>query len=154
MNCVYTDKDMRQYGIPYPTFMATELERYWKKHVPESEGKLFKKLERESPMNDEQRQLFDEIIGELQEKSLDDEVTIRLLLASAGCGKTLTARKLLAYARSQGIVGIVVASTAIAALNFPNDGMTAHQWFGVPVVEDFERDLNDDLLVCRPSLER
>jgi hypothetical protein len=61
---------------------------------------------------------------------------------------------LLAYVRSKGIVAVVVAATGIAALNFPRDGMTAHQWFGVPVVEDFERDIDDNDLICQTKNER
>jgi RecG-like helicase len=145
---------MRQYGLPYPSFLQSELERYWEKHEPKKERKLFEHLEEQSPMTEEQAMFFNDIKEKLETTRPHDKVSIRLLLASAGCGKTLTARKLLAYARSQGIVAIVVAATGIAALNFPNDGMTAHQWFGVPVVEDFERDLDDNHLICRTKNER
>lgn len=89
----------------------------------------------------------------------DDEgqplpAALYLLLASAGCGKTATARKIAAYCRAQGHVVLICASTAIAALNFPHDATTTHSLFGVPVVEDFERDLHEEALECFMGSER
>jgi hypothetical protein len=75
---------MHQYGLPYPNFLQSELQRYWEKHEPEKEKILYRELESQSPMTQEQKDFFDGIIETLDNTNSHDNVSLRLLLASAG----------------------------------------------------------------------
>jgi len=145
---------MRRYGFPYPSKPQTELQYYHARFPPADQQVLFDKLMREKPLTDEQHDVFDRVIEAVLSMEAYDTSKIFLLLASAGCGKTETCFKIAAYCRSIGYDTHICASTAIAALNYFHDGTTAHSLFGVPVIEDFERDLNDEPLVCSLSDER
>ena len=145
---------MSHYGLPRPQHPQSELEFYRSNFPVDEQLELFSKLRIQAPLNVEQVLIFDRVSAAVEAQRPTDDARMFFLLASAGCGKTATAQQIVAYIRSLGVVTLVVASTAIAALNYPNDGTTAHSLFGVPVVEDFERDLHEDLLECNISDER
>ena len=145
---------MSHYGVPSPKNPQTELEFYWSNFPAEEQNILYQQLRNQTPLTNEQILIFDEITSAVASIKPTDDARVFFLLASAGCGKTATAQQIVAYMRSCEVVTLVVASTAIAALNYPNDGTTAHSLFCVPVVEDFERDLHEDLLECNISEER
>ena len=56
-----------------------------------------------------------------------------------GAGKSTLANKIMAYARSQGLIAVGCASTGLAATIY-DDFSTAHSLFCYPVVEDDEKD--------------
>jgi hypothetical protein len=65
---------------------------------------------------------------------------IFFIQGQGGCGReTMLAKKILAYTRSQGYIGLGCASTGLAARNYP-DFYTAHDLFCFPVVEEGEQD--------------
>ena len=149
---------MNVYGLPLPNNPQSELDYYHQKHCLADESALFNQLVKDEPMTQEQSIVFNHIVQAVCGGNVQDVGNcvgrLFMLLASAGCGKTSVARKVAAYCRSQGHVVLICASTAIAALNYPNDGTTAHSLFGVPVIEDYDRDLDDDPLECVMSKER
>ena len=57
-----------------------------------------------------------------------------MIEARAGRGKTWLVNLIVATARSEGIVTMCVASTALAAQNYPG-GRTAHSQLGIPAAK-------------------
>lgn len=72
--------------------------------------------------------------------------------APAGCGKTVLARKIMAYARSKGYLAYGCASTALAAASLNDNWHTAHSLFKFPVEEDIDdTDDKKSTLQCQLS---
>ena len=145
---------MTMYGLPSPTKPSNEFEYYKQKFNPEEQDELFRQLCDLFPMNEEQQHLFDVVTEAASVIQPNERMKGIFCHASAGCGKTATAKKIAAYARSKGIVTCIVSSTALSSQNYLRDGTTAHSEFGVPVVEDFDRDVDDEPLRCSVSPDR
>ena len=145
---------MLMYGLPLPETPSDEYEYYLRKYQPEDQMELFNQLCAECPMNEEQQHLFDVVTDAINRIQPDDPMIGIFCHASAGCGKTATAKKLAAYARAHSEVTNIVSSTALSSQNYLCDGSTAHSHFGMPVIEDFDRDIDDEPLQCSVSPDR
>ena len=134
---------MHACGFPTPisTTEMTELERIRLKYKPEEQKVKLERAMACAPNTPEQEAIFEQIKGALNQKK-------RLLIfvqGSAGTGKTTFAKKITAYARSIGLIALGCAATALAAQVYGEEEeyTTAHDLFGIPVVEDSE-DLDHD----------
>ena len=134
---------MHACGFPTPicTTEMTELDRIRLKYNPEQQKAKLERAMLGYPNTPEQDAAFDLIKGALTAKK-------RLLIfvqGSAGTGKSTFAKKIAAYARSKGLIALGCAATALAAQVYGEEEeyTTAHDLFGIPVVEDTE-DLDHD----------
>jgi len=84
-----------------------------------------------STMTDEQRNVYDRIMGSVDEK----KPGIFFLYGYGGTGKTFIWKAMSAAIRSRGEIVLTVASSGIAALLIPG-GRTAHSRFGIPFTVD------------------
>jgi hypothetical protein len=129
---------MHACGFPTPvdTDEMTEIERIRFKYKPEEQKKKLETLLAGFPNTAEQEAAFKLIKVALKDKK-------RLLIfvqGSAGTGKTTFAKKVAAYARSIGLICLGCAATGLAAQVYGEEEgyTTAHDLFGIPVVEDNE----------------
>jgi hypothetical protein len=86
-------------------------------------------------MNQEQKCVVDdmlEVIYGNEQKSSEKTKNLFFIDAPGGTGKTFVSTIILNYVRSKGDVGLVCASSGIAATNFVN-GKTAHSLFKIPI---------------------
>jgi PIF1-like helicase len=81
-------------------------------------------------MNDDQKQVYDEIIRAYLSTSQESKVFF--IDAPGGTGKTFVFNAILATIRGEGKVAIAVASSAIAS-QLLKGGTTAHRRFGIPL---------------------
>ena len=72
---------------------------------------------------------------------------------SGGCGKTTLAKKILAYARSKGILCVGCASTALAATNY-NKFDIAHGLFKFSVVEEHDNECEEQCCKLKEHPQR
>ena len=129
---------MEACGFPLPIASAelTELERIRLKYEPSVQKQLLNQYLRNSPNTDEQESAFEEVKRALEE----NRGCLIFIQGSAGTGKSTFARKLTALARSMGKVALGCAATALAAQVYGEEEefTTAHDLFGIPVIEDNE----------------
>jgi len=129
---------MEACGFPLPIASAelTELDRIRLKYEPSAQKQLLDQYLRNSPNTDEQEFAFEEVKRALEE----DRGCFIFIQGSAGTGKSTFARKLTALARSMGKVALGCAATALAAQVYGEEEefTTAHDLFGIPVIEDNE----------------
>jgi hypothetical protein len=129
---------MEACGFPLPIASEdmTELERIRLKYEPTEQRQLLEQYLRDSPNTDEQAFAFDSITRALEA----NETLVIFIQGSAGTGKSTFARKLTALARSMGKVALGCAATALAAQVYGDteEFTTAHDLFGIPVIEDNE----------------
>ena len=129
---------MEACGFPLPIASAdmTELDRIRLKYEPTAQKQLLDQYLRNSPNTDEQEVAFEEVKRALEE----NRGCFIFIQGSAGTGKSTFARKLTALARSMGKVALGCAATALAAQVYGEDEefTTAHDLFGIPVIEDNE----------------
>jgi len=104
--------------------------RYHFAHVPLPVNIDAMILTLKRPVSDEQYHLFDRIRTAINTSSGG----CFHVNAPAGCGKTYVCRTVLAYVRSLPHVGLAVASTGIASLNY-DDGRTGHSMFGFRIMD-------------------
>ena len=130
-------KNLSDYGIPQPKNMKTELEIERYKYDNNEQLSYYNKLCNDVPNTVEQQEIFDEIINAVENKL----TKIYYIQGQAGSGKTMLAKKIMAYCRSQQKLCTGCASTGLAATLY--EGFeTAHSLFKFPVIEDDERDVD------------
>jgi hypothetical protein len=129
------NKSMSDFGLPEPNDYPSELEREKLKYSEVEQLNLFETLNHQFPNNNEQEQIF-QIIKETLDSG---ESKMFFIQGQGGCGKTMLAKKILAYTRSKGEIAVGCASTGLAATIY-DDFYTAHDLFCYPVVEDGDED--------------
>lgn len=85
-------------------------------------------------MNSDQRSIFDTIMSCQETKPLDSH-GVFFIYGPGGTGKTFLYNTILAKTRSQGRIGLAVASSGIAA-TLLSGGRTAHSRFKIPITID------------------
>ena len=129
---------MEACGFPLPIASneMTELERIQIKYEPAAQKLLLDQYLNDSPNTDEQGEVFEQVKHAL----LNNEGLLIFIQGSAGTGKSTFARKLTALTRSMGKVALGCAATALAAQVYgeSEEFTTAHDLFGIPVIEDNE----------------
>jgi hypothetical protein len=145
---------MEDYGFQSTGRKISELQLMRLKYVPQDQLVKYHESMQQTPPNNEQEMIMNDIIASAMNMRERDEGKFILLLAQGGSGKTTIAKIIIQYLRSQGKIVCVCASTAIAALNFKNDGMTAHNLFNFPVIDDIDRNIDDEKSECNMSSER
>ena len=165
-------RSLAVYGLPSPLTKKNEVEYYRMKFPRKECLRYYNELTEKYPLNQEQYDVYNQIITTVMGQSKDDErkmfflnanagicilynilfmvcnVVFVLMNICAGCGKTTIAKTIAAYLRSLGKIVLICASTGLAAQNYPNDASTAHQLFNIPVVEMELRDVADDPIEC------
>ena len=148
------NKDMHAYGFDKPNRHITELDEERQKYPQEQQAALLQQLCETTPMIPDQQLIFDTINDAIANSTPYSEPVMLILQASAGCGKTTTAVKIASSARSKGYIVKICCSTAIAALNYKSDATTAHSLFGFPVIDECDRENDDEKPICFTSKER
>jgi len=130
-------KNMKDYGLPQPSQMKTELEIERNKYDSREQLLLYNKLCENIPNTYEQQEIFNEI-----SRAVCLQMTkIFYIQGQAGSGKSTLAKKIMAYCRSENKLCAGCASTGLAATLY--EGFeTAHSLFKFPVVEDDEREVD------------
>ena len=147
-------KQMEDYGFQSTGRKLSELHIMKLKYPRDEQLVKYHESMHQTPPNNEQQIIMNDIIGSAMNMRQNDKGKLILLLAQGGSGKTTIAKIIIEYLRSQGKIVCVCASTAIAALNFKNDGMTAHNLFNFPVTDDIDRNIDDEKSECNMSKER
>jgi len=130
-------KSMKDYGLPEPVVMKTELEIERNKYNRDTQLQLYYKLCEDIPNTTEQQDIFDNIVNAVAAK----ETKIYYVQGQAGSGKSTLAKKIMAYCRSEGKLCAGCASTGLAATIY--EGFeTAHSLFKFPVIEEDEREID------------
>jgi len=132
------NKQMSDFGLPMPKSCFTELQMAQMSYNKESQLELLQALEANTPNNDEQQRIFDYVKAALDDTSTEG-VRIIFNHGSAGTGKTELTKKLVAYARSEGLNTVTMAATTLACQNF-DDGVTAHSFWKYPAIDEDDRD--------------
>jgi hypothetical protein len=128
-------KSMSDFGLPEPNSYPSEVERERMKYSQEEQLHLFETLNLQFKNNEEQEQIFQRI-----QEALDHGDSRKFFIqGQGGCGKTMLAKKILAYARAKGEIAVGCASTGLAATIY-DDFYTAHDLFCFPVVEEGDED--------------
>ena len=129
---------MEACGFPLPiaTEEMTELERIQIKFPPEEQKVLLESYMRTSPNTEEQAIIYEDV----KQALIRNEGLLIFIQGSAGTGKSTFARKLTALTRSMGEVALGCAATALASQVYgeQEEFTTAHDLFGIPVIEDNE----------------
>jgi len=132
------DGMMETCGIPLPDegMRVTELERVRNMYKPEDQAIVLQAALDKYPNTPEQEELFNLVKAALDSKSR----LIVFLQGSAGTGKSTFANKITAYARSKDLIALGCCASALACQVYGDNGeyTTAHDLFGIPVVEDNE----------------
>jgi hypothetical protein len=128
-------KSMSDFGLPEPNEYPSELERERLKYSQEEQSNLLETLNRRFPNNDEQEEIFQKIRHVLDH----GESHMFFIQGQGGCGKTMLAKKIMAYTRSKGHIAVGCASTGLAATIY-DDFYTAHDLFCFPVVDEGDED--------------
>ena len=134
---------LSQHGLPEPSTLCTDvLSRYFCEHAPslyidrtaiarepirtwEATG-----WSRGTGMTSEQAPVYHQVLDAVRSQT----PFCKVIEARAGRGKTWLVNLIVATARSEGIVTLCVASTALAAQNYPG-GRTAHSQLGIPAAK-------------------
>jgi len=132
------DDLMESFGFPLPTNIDNnnEIERLKLKFSVIEQKELLHHYLSEKPNTDEQEFLMNKVKIALQQ----EQRLLVFIQGSAGTGKTTFAKKLTAMARSMGLIALGCAATGLAAQVYGDDEefTTAHDLFGIPVIEDNE----------------
>jgi len=133
------DKRLSDYGLPEPESTQTEVERAHLQFDRVDQERLLQSMNTTTPNTNEQQYIFDLAMNAIENK----ETQLLFIQGIGGCGKTTLAKKILAAARSKGILCVGCASTALAATNYEYFD-TAHGLFKFPVIEEEDVvDIND-----------
>ena len=138
---------LETYGFPPPLECNTELEEELLLHCPIENELLLNRLLQSEPNNQLQSHYFHElmpIIKEYQDaKENMEKIRNRFifLAGAGGVGKTALFKKYHAFCRSKGVLIKVCAATTLAALLYDH-GVTAHNLFKFPVVEETDKDMD------------
>ena len=135
---------MEACGFPMPPAEdhVTEVERHKSKYCVEQQRILYDETNSRYPNTVEQDKVFQSIKNAIDKQ----ETLIVYIQGSAGTGKSTFANKINAYARSKDIIALGCCSTALACQVYGENGefTTAHDLFGIPVIEDDE-DVDHDV---------
>ena len=136
---------LKVFGFPMPSDMETELEIAKVLYQPTQQAALLSRLESEFPRNNEQQEVFQEIMNKVEKfqtyPSRDQIPKNEYIFLSApgGAGKTTVFKQLQAACRAKGVMIQCCAATTLAALLF-DGAQTAHSLFNYPVVEEADID--------------
>jgi hypothetical protein len=122
-------KEMAEFGLDEPEsddLNEVELER--RRYDVDEQRRI---LATDAPLTDEQQAAYEEILGTV----MRGRPAFFFIQGRGGAGKSHVLRRLLTAVRASGRIGLVCATTALAASLFDN-GTTAHHLFGLPVRED------------------
>ena len=133
------DKRLSDYGLPEPEKTQTEAERARVQYDKQDQERLLQSMNNSMPNTNQQQYIFDYAINAIENK----QTRLIFVQGMGGCGKTTIAKKILAAARSKGIICVGCASTALAATNYENFD-TAHGLFKFPVIEEEDKDINEN----------
>ena len=103
-------KCMKDYGLPEPVYMKSELEIGSNKYDKHEQQALYNKLCLDTPNTMEQQQIFDEIVDAVQRQ----QTKLYYIQGQAGSGKSTLAKKILAYSRCLNKLCACCASTGLA----------------------------------------
>ena len=125
------NKTLSEFGFPEPQECVSDIELEFVKYDPSLQDQLLRKLQQDTPNNEEQEVFYEEIT-----RAIANGGTAKFfLIGQGGCGKTTLAKKILAFTRSNQKIALGCASTGLAATNYV-DFHTAHGLFCYPVIED------------------
>ena len=96
-----------------------------------------------------QKPIFDKVMQHVSGHSNSSTTTATMITARAGRGKTWLMNLIVAACRAQGHVVLCVASTAVAAHNYPG-GRTAHSQFKIPCTDGSRKP--NEKVVCTLDL--
>ena len=139
-------KNMKDYGLPEPESMKTELEIERNKYDQNEQLEIYNKLCQETPSTIEQQQIFDEIIRATERRL----AKIYYIQGQAGSGKSTLPKKIISFCRSQGKLCARCASTGLAATLYEGFETAHSSLFKFPVIEDDEREV-DSPVECNLS---
>jgi hypothetical protein len=134
---------MEACGFPMPIedLRFTELERHRLLYPALEQEALFHQLCIQYPNTPEQEEVF-----QLIKAAVDNQQQLFLFIqGSAGTGKSTFANKVNAYVRSKNLISLGCCANALACQVYGENAeyTTAHDLFGIPVIEDDE-DLDDE----------
>ena len=129
---------MEACGFPLPEVLDndTELDRLRRKYIPAEQAHILQAALDNYPNTPEQEDLFQRV-----KEALDSNTGLIVFIqGSAGTGKSTFANKITAYARSKELIALGCCATALACQVYGDNGeyTTAHDLFGIPVIEDSE----------------
>jgi len=156
------NKNMTDYGLPEPDTIVTELMREELNYNAAEQFARLEQLNTIEPNNVGQQQMFDKLSAIITRlailKAMPEEQrppnppgVFEFVNGSAGCGKSSIAKKIIAFTRSKGLIAKGCAATNLAAQVY-DDFVTAHTLFKLPVVEDNEKDLDDDVMISNVAM--
>ena len=134
-------KSMKRYGLPEPLGEApTMLDEYKRKFSVTDSNVSLQLLTQEHPNTLEMSNLFNDISNALDNQNENDQVKFFAIDSMGGSGKSMFARKVFHYVRSQNKIAYGTASTALAAQLYGHEyGFeTCHTGFAIPVRDDDE----------------
>jgi hypothetical protein len=111
------DKDGLAFGFPPPDMMKTELEIEKLRYNVHEQKVILQNLHRKIPNTDEQDALYQIVTSKLDTMSnggLDQIGVMYFIQGQGGSGKSTFAKKLLAFARSRGLVAKGCSSTGLS----------------------------------------
>lgn len=130
------------------TDVKDELYREQRRYDKEDQRRLYERLEEECPNNSEQKEVIEILQHVIQKPQEGGYPEFFFINGVGGSGKTTVARKLAAWARSQGHIVQICASITLAVTNYDN-AMTAHNLFRFPVIDEYERDADEKTVGCK-----
>ena len=128
---------LSDFGLPEPVQAETELEKVRLRYPAAEQQVLLHQLHTSKPNNASQALAYATITAAVDH--LDVAKSIFFMQGIGGAGKTTLAKKILAYARSKGLVAVGCASTGLAATIY-EDFSTAHSLFCFPVIDEEDKD--------------
>jgi hypothetical protein len=150
MKFAQSNKKLEDYGLEAIEYLNTELEREKLLRNPEQELNTLNNLNASKPNTTEQQSIFNEIMNAVENASKNPDTPGKFffLTGIAGSGKTELIKKIVASVRSKNLISKGCCSTALAAQLYPYDFSTAHALYGIPVVEDYMREIDDEPIRC------
>ena len=135
---------MEAYGLPSPQNDKTELQKELLRYDIREQKDIYERLCDSHPSTDEQQNVFDGVVSAVMNPSKDNR--LHSLCGIAGSGKTTVAEKIATYLRSKGKIVLLCAATTLACQNYNSIGgaWTAHRLTKFPVLEDDDRDFEDN----------
>jgi hypothetical protein len=135
-------RTLTTYGFELPVGCITELEMERLRHSAVDNEQLLQRLNNDYPHNNTQQHHFSAFEGIVTNWINDEETDVQhrnhvciFINGLGGCGKSELMKKFHAYCRSKGLLIMICAATTLAARIYP-DGITAHNLFNYPVVEE------------------
>jgi len=148
----FDNKKMSDFGLPEPEILLTELERVRNQYRETEEAQNLAELLLRQPNTVDQDILFREICDSIIAAKDNPELPAKIFFldASAGTGKTSLAVKLIYFARSIGLIVGGCCSTNLAAQIYGDLAFsTAHSLFCLPVIDNDDKDFDDDIMRCQ-----